>query len=106
LSRRLSDIPRWTIALRYWDARQEVTWEDEELSGTDEDLIYLIKMQAEVMEGQPVGLIHTGPFTTTDHLSDSLSAFCLIQSMVPSENFLGASGDIPEPPELPEGAIP
>jgi hypothetical protein len=99
-------MPRWTITLHYWGARQEVTWEDGELTGADVDFIDLIKMQAEVMEGQPVGLIPTGPFTTTDHLSDSLSAFCLIQSMVPPENFLGASGDIPEPPELPEGAIP
>jgi hypothetical protein len=44
------------------------------------------------MEGSPVGLMPTGPFTTTDHLRDPMSAFCLIQAMVP--------------PELPEDAIP
>jgi hypothetical protein len=99
-------MPRWTIALRYWDTRQEVTWEDGELSGAGEDLLTLIRLEAEVREGSAVGLIPTGPFTTTNHLNNSLSAFCLIQSMVPPEDFLDASGDIPEPPELPEGAIP
>jgi hypothetical protein len=55
-------MPRWTITLRYWDTRQEVTWEDGELTGADVDFIDLIKMQAEMMEGQPVGPIPTGPF--------------------------------------------
>jgi hypothetical protein len=99
-------MPRWTIALRYWDTRQEVTGKDGELTGTDEDLLALIKLQAEVMEGSPVGLMPTGPFTTTDHLRDPMSAFCLIQAMVPPEDFPGTSGDIPQPPELPEDAIP
>jgi hypothetical protein len=99
-------MPRWTIALCYWDTRQEITWEDGQLSGTDEDLLAFIRLEAEALEGSPVGLIPTGPFTTTNHLNDSMSAFCLIQSMVPPEDFLEASGDIPEPPELPEGAIP
>lgn len=96
----------FTMYLRYWDVHQEVTWENGELSGSAEALLTLIRLEAEVLEGSLVGLIPTGPFTTTDHLKDPLSAFCLIQGMVPREDFLGASGDIPEPPELPEGAIP
>jgi hypothetical protein len=96
----------FTMYLRYWDVHQEVTWENGELSGSDEALLTLIRLEAEVKEGSPVGLIPTGPFTTTNHLKDPMSAFCLIQSMVPLEDFLGANGDIPEPPELPEGAIP
>jgi hypothetical protein len=99
-------MPRWTIALRYWDARQEVTWEDGELSGPNPDMLDVTRLEADVMEGQAVGPLPTGPFTITNHLNDSLSAFCLIQSIVPPEDVLEASGDIPEPPELPEGAIP
>jgi hypothetical protein len=81
-----------------------VTWEDGELSGPNPDMLAMIRLEAEVMEGRSVAPIPTGPYTTTGHLRDSLSAFWLIKGMVPPEDFLEASGDIPEPPELPEGA--
>jgi hypothetical protein len=61
-------MPRWTITLHYWNARQEITCEDGELACPNPDMLDMIRLEAEATEGQSVGPIPTGSYTATEHL--------------------------------------
>lgn len=62
-----------------------------------------VERLTEVLEGEPVGP-PGGPVTENAHLKDPLSAVFIIRQVL--EQITGESGDLPEPQEIPEGAIP
>lgn len=78
-----------------------VTWDAGKLTG-DEATVDLIEIEAQVMEGRPVGW-PAGPYTETKHLENPLSALALILRVI---EFESAEGDVPTLPAVPPGAIP
>jgi len=80
---------------------REVTWEDGVLSG-HEPTIEAIKADAEARKDEPVGPIG-GPYTLGAHLAAPLSAAILIGEAF--DKIISAEGEVPEPPETPEGAV-
>jgi hypothetical protein len=78
-----------------------VTWTDGELSG-DAPAVERIHARAEELEGELVGP-PTGPFTEVDHLQDGLSALFIMDEVF--DAITEATGDVPEAPEVPEGAV-
>jgi hypothetical protein len=99
-------MSRFTMKFRWQESTQELTWEDGTLSSPDDHLVDYVQICAEAAEGRLVGLIPTGPFTSKDHLKDALSTLCLLQEIIPPGDWIDVTGEVPEPPELPEGAIP
>lgn len=78
-----------------------LVYNDGQLSG-DEFAVRLVETHAEALEGQMVGPVG-GPWTETDHLSDSLSALFVMRAAF--DEILEVKGDVPEMPEVPEQAI-
>ena len=70
-----------------------ITWEDGRLSG-DYVTVKLAESLAEALEGEPVGPV-CGPYTTTNHLADPLSAIFILREVIEVQS---AAGDVPKPP--------
>lgn len=79
-----------------------VTYDRGELTG-DEFAVESARRRAEALEGQAVGPV-CGPYTTTGHLREPLSAAFIISDVF--DEVTGAWGDLPEPPPVPDDAIP
>jgi len=92
---------KWTVVgTMAKHGRVRITWQDGKLSG-DAVIVSVVQMLAQDLEGELVGP-ECGPYTKTKHLSNSLSAAILVGRFL--EDCV-IEGDVPEPPELPEGAI-
>lgn len=82
--------------------RRAVTWRDGTLRG-DAALIAVATEQATALHGHPVGP-HEGPVTTREHLASPLSALMILADLfIPGTVEL--SGDVPQRPPIPKGAI-
>lgn len=82
--------------------RRAVTWRDGTLSG-DAVLIAVATERATALHGHPVGP-HEGLVTTHSHLASPLSAlFILCDLFIPGT--VDLSGDVPQRPPIPNGAI-
>ncbi len=77
-----------------------VTWEDGEVTG-DQDAVDAIEAYADAHEGKLIGS-PSGPFTEVDHLSDPLSAAMIMDEIF--DEIISEEGDVPELPDVPEGA--
>lgn len=93
----------YALHCRYKDQEFDLTWDGGDISG-DPNATLLLEATAEVYEEAevPIGP-PTGPFVTEDYLSDPLAALWLMREVF---EVLDASGDVPLPPPIPEGAIP
>lgn len=76
-------------------------YEDGMLSG-DEFAVRLVETYADALEGKMVGPVG-GPWTETNHLEDPLSALFVMRDAF--DKIIEITGDIPEPPEVPQEAI-
>ena len=84
---------------KYRGQPAEIRWDDGELSGTL-DLVEAVRDRAFLTPTVgPVG----GPYTTADHLASPLSAMVLIAGAF--DRPPSWSGDVPEVPDVPPGAI-
>ena len=62
----------------------------------------LVKYEAKALEGSPVGT-PPGPTTIHSHLKSALSAKFIMYQVF--NEVLNVTGDVPYPPDVPEGAI-
>jgi hypothetical protein len=85
----------FTITGTYRGETFTVTWTDGTLSG-DPDFVRLVESEAQAREGSAVGPV-MGPYTTTAHLADPLSAAILLQEVF--DDVTSSSGELPEPLE-------
>lgn len=69
-----------------------VTLDSGKLSG-DLSILELLKIEAEVREGERIG-ITPGPYTWNDHLSSDASAFTLLEIMFGTENVEIVEGEL------------
>ena len=90
----------FTVVGRILNKKYSVTYDAGRLTG-DRLAVDLVKLEARVQEGQPVGPV--GQYTEGDHLQETLSALFLIKDVFTSIDEV--TGDIPEAEEVPEGAI-
>lgn len=92
----------FTVAVRYLDKERKIKWDKGVLSG-DPALVLFVKMEANSLEGIPVGP-GEGPFTMRDHLKDPLSTLMIIvRGFGP---IIDSTGDLPRRADVPEGVIP
>lgn len=78
-----------------------VTWDNGRLSGHD-GLVVAIESEAATLEGFAVGPT-AGPLTFTDHLQDPVSALVVMRTVF--DSIREVSGDVPDLPPTPRGAI-
>lgn len=78
-----------------------VQWEDGKLTGNPE-LVKAIEDDATKRAEEPVGPMG-GPYTVGYHLGDPLSAAILIGEAF--DEITSTDGEVPVPPEVPEGAV-
>ena len=90
----------FTVTLQWMGQMHRITWADGEVTATDEMLLRQLRLEAEVHEGISVGLHPTGPFTSHHHLQNPWSTLALIQRLVPPEEILEVTGDVPTPPAI------
>lgn len=80
----------------------DLTWENGELSGEGQARLEVLAL-AESLEGRPVGATPTGPFTDHSHLLDPLTSTVLLGAVfAPGAEW---SGEVPELPAVPDGAV-
>lgn len=91
----------FTIRGKYNGRETEITWDNGTLTG-DEFLVRRLQREAEAMEGHLVAFPTMGG-TTHNHLQDSLSALYLILEQF--EEVFESHGDVPQLPDVPDGAI-
>jgi hypothetical protein len=80
----------------------EITWNDGKMEG-DDFLVQSCRQEALLLVGERIGP-HEGPYTRNRHLAEPTSA-CIIMVSLFVPNTVTFTGDIPERPALPEGAI-
>lgn len=92
----------YTLKCRYRNRDFSLTWEDGEFRG-DPSAIFVLEARATAYEDEEI-LIGppTGPFVTEDYLANPLAALWLVREVF---EVLDATGDVPEPPEIPVGAV-
>jgi len=90
----------FTVKGKLLNKSYSVTYDAGRLTG-DRPIVDLVKIEARVQEGQPVGPV--GQYTDGDHLQDPLSALFLIKDVFTSIDEV--TGEIPEADDAPEGAI-
>lgn len=77
-----------------------VAWDKGVITG-DQPAVEAVQAQAQALEGSQVGP-HEGPYTYENHLASDLSAFIIMNQVVLAATF---TGDLPERPAIPEGAV-
>lgn len=98
----------FTVHSTYGERRIQVSWNNGALSG-DADAVAFAQELARDLEGQTVGPWE-GPYTEHNHLQEPLSALIIISDAVAMLSGDGDSdttvtGDVPERPAIPAGAI-
>jgi len=83
-------------------AYRMVTWDNGRVIG-DADAVEMVVADARLREGEAVGPIE-GPTTGRRHLRSPLSALIIMSSLFDPDTLV-LSGDVPERPPIPEGAI-
>lgn len=94
---------KYTAKGKYHGRPAAIIWQDGKLiapTADDLSLVQMVKAEAAAQEGHSVGVI--GQYTTTNHLTDPLSALVIIQSVMGVDSL---EGDVPQAEELPKGAI-
>lgn len=82
------------------DGLRMVSWDRGRLDG-DPDLVARVEAAAQDLEGSKVGP-HEGPYTFDNHLASDLSALIIMAQVLPGATF---TGEVPERPAIPEGAV-
>jgi hypothetical protein len=94
----VSGVPRHALHTE----PRALCWDNGSLSG-DPALVAAAVERAAAQAGEHVGPVE-GPYSTTHHLSYPISALINMSDLfIPST--LSLSGDVPERPPIPEGAI-
>lgn len=96
----------YTARIRRSGRNLDLTWDEGKLSGNPR-LVALVRNQAKRWEDMPVGPVG-GPYTRgrRAHLASGLSTVHLLREICdPGTVPEIISGDAPEPPETPPGAI-
>ncbi|QRG65974.1 hypothetical protein [Brevibacillus choshinensis] len=91
----------FTIKGKYNGKETEVTWDNGTLTG-DDFLVRSLHCEADAMEGHLVAF-PTMVGTTHNHLQDPLSSLYLILEQF--EEVYESHGDVPQLPDVPDGAI-
>jgi hypothetical protein len=94
----VSGVPRRGIRLGWG----EITWNDGKMEG-DEPLVEAVRQEALLLVGERIGP-HEGPYTRNRHLAEPTSA-CIIMVSLFIPNTVRFSGDVPQRPAVPDGAV-
>jgi len=95
---------RYTVKGKFGGKTVEVTWDNGHLIGMP-TIVNMIRIHSDVLGAQrePIGPV-CGPYKEQDYLNDPLAALFLMQDHF-FEEIVKVTGDVPEAPRVPDGAI-